>query len=73
MHSQAIAVPFYFESPLPPFRRSGAVDLNRSGSTINPSGVNPAIPSSPACTNAAGQQDDAATGTSGLGCPPLPR
>lgn len=52
---------------------SGAVDLNRSGSTINPSGVNPAIPSSPACTNAAGQQDDAATGTSGLGCPPLPR
>ncbi len=52
---------------------SGAVDLNRSGSTINPSGVNPAIPSSPACTNATGQQDDAATGTSGLGCPPLPR
>ncbi len=35
---------------------SGAVDLNRSGSTINPSGVNPAIPSSPACTNATGSR-----------------
>ncbi|MBB4276943.1 hypothetical protein [Rhizobium mongolense] len=52
---------------------SGAVDLNRSGSTINPRGVNPAIPSSPGCANVTGQQDDAASGTSGLGCPPLPR
>ncbi|PKA40817.1 hypothetical protein CWR43_24440 [Rhizobium sullae] len=52
----------------------GAVDLNRSGSTVNPGGVNPAIPSpSTTCTNSAAEQDSAATGTSGLGCPPLPR